>query len=334
MGEALLTLEELRVTFPTYAGLVQAVRGVSFEIKPQETVALVGESGCGKSVTALSIMGLLSRKNSRMEGRILFGGVDLVTLPERLFRGIRGKEIGMIFQDPMTALNPTMKVGNQIIEGLLRHHKISRKAARSRATQILTRVGLADATRRLEQYPHEFSGGMRQRVMIALAIACQPKLIIADEPTTALDVTIQSQVLVLLKELQEEHGCSILLITHDLGVVAKFCDRVMVMYAGQICESGTAEQIFYRAAHPYTRGLLDSIPRVHGEKMPLKAIAGSPPSLIQPMPGCPFAPRCPFAIGICAEERAAFIPQNEEGHKAACWLHDARAARALEEFKK
>lgn len=305
--EKLLTVENLSVSFNTYLGRVQALQNISFSIGYGETVAIVGESGCGKSVTAQAIMGLIpSPPGTVDEGIILFEGSK---------KRIRGKEIGMIFQDPMTSLNPTMRIGKQIMEGMIKHRGLSRAQARQKAIEILTLVEIADPQRRIDQYPHEFSGGMRQRVMIAIALACEPKLIIADEPTTALDVTIQAQILDLMKEIQQKTGTSIILITHDLGIVAGMCDRVLVMYGGEIVERGTVEQIFKNPFHPYTQGLLRSVPRLDLDKeKELIPIYGTPPNLLQPPKGCSFCARCEHAMRICKTTK----PPSKEG--VACWL--------------
>lgn len=304
----LLTVENLSVSFPTYQGVVQAVRDISFSLAHAETVAVVGESGCGKSATAQAIMGLIPQKN--VQGKIVFDGM----------RGIAGKEIGMIFQDPMTSLNPTMHIGQQITEGLIKHRGFSKKKAYEEAIEILKLVGISDPSRRVDQYPHEFSGGMRQRVIIAIALACRPKLLIADEPTTALDVTIQAQILDLMKELQQKMEMSIILITHDLGIVAGMCNRVLVMYGGQIVERGGVEEIYKNPSHPYTQGLLRSIPRLdmpHDQE--LVPIYGTPPNLIHPPSGCPFTARCEKAMRVCPITPPPLVPITPH-HEVACWL--------------
>ncbi|KYD10664.1 ABC transporter ATP-binding protein [Heyndrickxia sporothermodurans] len=318
----LLEVKDLHVSFGTYAGEVQAVRGVSFEVKQGEAIAIVGESGCGKSVTAKSIMKLLSTPPAKYKsGSILFNGQDLIPKNEREMQRIRGNDISMIFQDPMTSLNPTSKVGSQIMEAVLQHNKVSRKEAWTVAKEMLELVGIPQPEKRLDQYPHEFSGGMRQRAMIAMALACRPKLLIADEPTTALDVTIQAQILELMKGLQQKTETSIILITHDLGVVAEMCDRVIVMYAGKVVETGTVEEIFEKPQHPYTKGLLKSVPRLDMNKNePLAPIIGTPPDLLEPPKGCSFYARCESAMRICKD----YSPELEEvakGQTAACWLH-------------
>ncbi|GAB1530041.1 MULTISPECIES: ABC transporter ATP-binding protein [Brevibacillus] len=331
MNQHLLTIDDLRVNFKTYGGEVQAVRGVSFYVDKGETVAIVGESGCGKSVTAQAIMGLIPHPPGKIVGgRVVFEGSEISHLPKKELLGIRGTQIGMVFQDPMTALNPTMKVGTQIVEGFVRSHQVSREEARKRAIEMLSLVGIPDPEKRIDQYPHQFSGGMRQRVVIAIALACQPKLVIADEPTTALDVTIQAQILDLLKRLQEEQELSVVIITHDLGVVAEIAHRMVVMYAGMVVETGTVEDVFANPRHPYTWGLMRSLPRLdEGEKQRLIPIEGSPPDLFHPPVGCPFAARCDFAMEIC-EQQMPVTNEFGRGHQAACWLHDPRAPRIEE----
>ncbi|USG64183.1 ABC transporter ATP-binding protein [Brevibacillus ruminantium] len=328
MEKHLLKIDNLKVNFKTYGGEVQAVRGVSFHVDKGETVAIVGESGCGKSVTAQAIMGLIPNPPGRIvDGKILFEEKEITHLSKKEWRQIRGSKIGMVFQDPMTALNPTMKVGTQIVEGFVRNQQVSREEAEKRAIEMLRLVGIPDPEKRVNQYPHQFSGGMRQRVVIAIALACQPQLVIADEPTTALDVTIQAQILDLLKRLQEEQELSVVIITHDLGVVAEIAHRMVVMYAGIVVETGTVEDVFASPRHPYTWGLMRSLPRIDGEeKQRLVPIDGTPPDLFDPPKGCPFAARCDYAMEICNQQ----MPANtsfEEGHHAACWLHDPRAPR-------
>lgn len=317
----LLEVKDLRVSFETYAGEVQAVRGVSFDLDEGETLAIVGESGCGKSVTSQSLMRLVPTPPGRYKsGEVLFKGNDLLKLKERDMQAIRGAQISMIFQDPMTSLNPTMTIGRQISEGLMKHQNLSKSAAKSRALELLKQVGIPNADARMKQYPHHFSGGMRQRVMIAMALACEPNILIADEPTTALDVTIQAQIIGLMKELQRKTGTSIILITHDLGVVANLAQRLAVMYSGQIVEMGTVDEIFYKPKHPYTWGLLTSVPRLDANRADdLVAIPGTPPDLISPPKGCPFAARCPHAMKVCQEEMPAYT-EVSPGHKVACWL--------------
>ncbi|TRY28069.1 ABC transporter ATP-binding protein [Brevibacillus sp. LEMMJ03] len=319
--ERILEVKDLHVSFHTYAGEVKAVRGVNFHVNKGEAVAIVGESGCGKSVTAQTLMKLIPMPPGEIKkGDIIFNGQSIVKKSNKEMEAIRGKEIGMIFQDPMTSLNPTLTVGNQIMEGLIKHQKMTRAAARARAIELLTMVGIPQPEKRVDQYPHEFSGGMRQRAMIAIALACSPKLLIADEPTTALDVTIQAQILDLMKDLQKKTGTSIILITHDLGVVAEMCDRVIVMYAGKVIETGTVDDIFYNPQHPYTKGLLRSVPRLDLKRdEPLTPIFGTPPDLLRPPVGCGFTARCESAMRVCQE----YDPELKEissTQRAACWL--------------
>ncbi|MBP2019045.1 oligopeptide transport system ATP-binding protein [Symbiobacterium terraclitae] len=314
----LLSIEGLQTKFKTYAGEVHAVRDVNLTVREGECLAIVGESGSGKSVTMLSVMRLLA-KNARIEGKAIFGGVDLLSLPEREMRKIRGRDIAMVFQDPMTGLNPTLTVGLQLREGMMQHLGLTRAEADKRAIELLNLVGVPAPERRLRQYPHEFSGGMRQRVMIAIALACNPRLIIADEPTTALDVTIQAQILDLLKRLKKEFNASIIMITHNLGVVAGMADRVAVMYGGRVAEVGTVNEIFEQPKHPYTWALLRAVPRLDRSRTRLEAIAGSPPNMLQPPPGCPFHPRCAYAMNVCAAEAPQMTDLSRE-HRAACWL--------------
>ena len=322
MTEPLLEVKNLRINFKTYAGLVQAVRGVDFTLSKGETLAIVGESGSGKSVTSNALMRLIPQPAGRYEdGQILFEGKDLLKLSEREMESIRGNEIAMIFQDPMTALNPTMRVGKQIMEVILTHKKgVSKEAAKQRAIELLAEVGIPDPERRFKQYPHEFSGGMRQRVVIAIALAAEPKILIADEPTTALDVTIQAQILELMKKIQEKNGNAIIFITHDLGVVANVADRVAVMYAGQIVEYGSSHDIFYNPKHPYTWGLLGSMPDLDSEDSEeLYTIPGAPPNLINPPLGDAFAPRNPYALAIDYKAEPPFY-EVSPGHYAKTWL--------------
>ncbi|GCD82881.1 ABC transporter ATP-binding protein [Parageobacillus thermoglucosidasius] len=322
----LLEVEHLKVTFPTYGGEVQAVRDVSFSIDQGEVVAIVGESGSGKTVTVQTIMGLIPTKNIKA-GNIRFNGKDIIHLSKKEMRKLKGSEIGMVFQDPMTSLNPTMKIGKQIAEGIRKHQKLSKAEAKQKAIELLRLVGIPNAEERYHQYPHEFSGGMRQRVVIAIALACNPKLLIADEPTTALDVTIQAQILDLMKDLQRKMGMSIILITHDLGVVAEMAQRVIVMYGGTVVETGSVFDIFENPKHPYTWGLLRSIPNLHDkEKKRLVPIDGSPPDLFSPPKGCPFAPRCPYAMEICVEKSPQEFDISNR-HTASCWLNDPRAPK-------
>ncbi|MBV1694359.1 MAG: ABC transporter ATP-binding protein [Hyphomicrobiales bacterium] len=322
MSEPLLTVDDLRTHFFNEDGVTRAVDGVSFAIRPGETLGIVGESGCGKSVTALSILRLLPPRLGRtIGGRVTFDGMNLLALSESEMRRVRGNRIAMIFQEPMTSLNPVLTIGHQIAESVRIHRGASRETARARALEVLELVKIPDAARRLDDYPHQFSGGMRQRVMIAMALACDPKLLIADEPTTALDVTIQAQVLKLMLELKEKTGAAVILITHDLGVVAETCQRVVVMYAGRKVEEASVEQLFERPAHPYTRGLLASIARGRaGNRVArLQEIPGIVPSLREPIRGCAFAPRCRYATARCANEAPALVPvSGHDGHTAAC----------------
>ena len=300
----LLQVKNLAVSFSTYRGKVKAVRDVSFSVDEGKTIGIVGESGCGKSVTSHAIMGLLPRENSKIEhGQITFNDRNITDLSEKEMNILRGNEIAMIFQDPMTSLNPVLTIGTQIQESLFLHKKLTKQQARQRAIELLNLVGIPSAEMRLDDYPHQFSGGMRQRVMIAMTLSCEPKLLIADEPTTALDVTVQAQILDLLKQLQQKTNTAIVLISHDLGVIANLCDDIAVMYAGQIVEYGSAEDIFYNAHHPYTKGLLKSLPRLTDKKgEPLSVIEGQPPDLKQDINFCPFAMRCDKAMRICAAQ--------------------------------
>ncbi|MBE3583015.1 MAG: ABC transporter ATP-binding protein [Limnochordaceae bacterium] len=299
----LLEVRDVSVSFFTYAGQVHAVRGISFDVNAGETLAVVGESGSGKSITALAIMGLIPEPGRLTGGHIYLDGQDITTFSEHQMQHIRGARVGMIFQDPMTSLNPTMTVGRQIAEGIQQHQGVGAKKAFDQAVEMLELVGIPQAAARARQYPYQFSGGQRQRVMIALALACRPALLIADEPTTALDVTIQAQILDLMKQLQERFGMAIILITHDLGVVARLADRVVVMYAGEIVESGSADALFYNPQHPYTRGLLRSVPNLTVNRQArLLSIPGAPPDLFRVPTGCPFAPRCPVALQVCERQ--------------------------------
>ncbi|WP_026486618.1 ABC transporter ATP-binding protein [Caldanaerobius polysaccharolyticus] len=328
MGNKLLEVKDLEVSFFTYAGEVKAVRGVSFSLDQGEAIAIVGESGCGKSVTVHSIMRLIPSPPGKIKkGSIVFNGRELVGCSEKQMQAIRGSEIGMIFQDPMTSLNPTMTIGQQIAETLVKHQNMSRSQALERAVEMLKLVQIPNPHRRIHQYPHEFSGGMRQRAMIAIALACNPKLLIADEPTTALDVTIQAQIIDLMKELQQKMGTSIILITHDLGIVADIAQRVIVMYAGQVVEYGNLDDIFYRARHPYTWGLLQSVPRLDvKENRRLIPIDGTPPDLLAPPKGCAFADRCKYAMRICKEEQPPVYDLGS-GHGCACHLLHPQAPK-------
>jgi oligopeptide/dipeptide ABC transporter ATP-binding protein len=327
----LLEVIDLQTHFATRGGVVRAVDGVSWDVAEGETVALVGESGCGKSVSALSIMQLVSAPAGRIVGgRILFRGRDLLTLDEEAMRRVRGREIAMIFQEPMTSLNPVLTIGRQLTEGLEIHLGLSAAAARRRAVELLAMVGIPDPARRLSQYPHQFSGGMRQRMMIAMALACEPPLILADEPTTALDVTIQAQILELMRDLARRLGVAMLIITHNLGVVARYADRVNVMYAGKIIERGTAREIYANPRHPYTLGLLRSVPRLdEPRRARLDPIEGQPPDLTRLPPGCAFVPRCAFRVERCVREVPPLRPIGAPGHVSACWEAE-RLVRAKE----
>lgn len=318
----LIDIKDLEIGFKTYGGEVQAVRGVSFHLDEGECVGVVGESGCGKSVTAKALLKLIPTPPGRIKnGEVLFRGNDIITYTKKQMRPIRGAEISMIFQDPMTSLNPTMTIERQIGEVIVKHQHANKEQVYARTLEIMKLVGIPNPEKRVKQYPHEFSGGMRQRVMIAIAMACNPKLLIADEPTTALDVTIQAQILDLMKELQKKFNTSIMLITHDLGVVANMAQRVLVFYAGKIVESGSCEEIFNNPGHPYTWGLLKSMPRVDSEsKGMLASIEGAPPDLFKPPVGCSFAPRCDCAMKICTIAEPPMIAVNEN-HEAACWLN-------------
>jgi oligopeptide transport system ATP-binding protein len=322
----ILEVSDLQVSFKSYAGEVQAVRDVNFDLRRGETLAIVGESGSGKSVTAKSIMKLLPESNSEIKGgEAIFEDRNLLELSDKQMQKVRGPKISMVFQDPMTSLDPTMKIGRQIVESLKKHLGLSRKEAKERAVDLLKMVGIPNPEDRVDSYPHQFSGGMRQRVVIAIALSCDPDILIADEPTTALDVTIQAQILDLLRKLQEENGTSIILITHDLGVVANAAHRVAVMYSGRVIETGDVREIFYEPKHPYTWGLITSIPLPTADRsQELIPIPGSPPDPLDPPEACPFAARCPHTMGICTEEMPEFTKFSDE-HRAACWLHHEMA---------
>jgi oligopeptide/dipeptide ABC transporter ATP-binding protein len=330
MSEPLLQVDNLHVDFQTYGGVVQAVRGVSFDVQGGQTLAIVGESGCGKSVTVQSLMGLIPMPPGRIhQGNATLRGKDI--LASKFIDGddIRGREISMIFQDPMTSLNPTMNIGSQIAETLEVHRGYSKTQAFNRAIQLLDMSKIPEAAKRAKQYPFEFSGGMLQRAMIAMAIACEPAILIADEPTTALDVTIQAQILDLLGDLQKETGMAIILITHDLGVVARMADDVLVMYAGEVVEKGSVDDIFYRSGHPYTQGLRLAMPSnrqvsTDEDEQTLLAIDGSPPDLFNPPKGCAYHPRCPYVMRVCAE-RTPPVEALGTGHHTQCWLHHEQA---------
>lgn len=321
MSERILDIQDLRVSFDTYAGEVQAVRGVSFHVDQGEVLAIVGESGCGKSVTAQTIMKLNPMPPARIvSGSIRLGEHDIVAAGEKEMQAIRGKEVSMIFQDPMTCMNPTTQVGKQIVEAIKLHQKLSPKEAKEEAIRCLKQVRIPNPEERAKQYPHQFSGGMRQRAMIAMALSCNPKLLIADEPTTALDVTIQAQIIELLADIKNEIHTAIILITHDLGVVAGSADRVAVMYAGKIVETGSTRDIFYHSAHPYTQALIGSLPSVDVTKQQrLVSIPGTPPDLLAPPKGCGFAARCKYCMRVCQEEYPPEFTVGE-GHTANCWL--------------
>ena len=329
----ILEIKDLKTSFKTHIGDVQSVRGISFHLEKGEALGIVGESGCGKSVTMMSIMRLLGENAEINAEMIEFDGVDITNPAEKAMQSIRGNEMAMIFQDPMTSLNPLFTVGDQLTEHLIKHKKISRKEANAKAIEMLELVGIPSPETRLKQYPHEFSGGMRQRVMIAMSLICEPKLIIADEPTTALDVTIQAQILDLMKDLKSKLDTSIILITHDLGVVADLCTRINVMYGGLIMEQGTTEDIFYRGKHPYTWGLLRSVPNPKSElKEKLIPIDGQPPDLLKPPVGCPFTARCEYAMKICKEKQPPLF-EIAEGHKTSCWLCHENAPKVESPIK-
>ena len=330
MSEKLLEIKDERLSFFTPAGEVKALNGVSFSMEEGEVLGIVGESGSGKSVTAYSIMGLTAYPGKLVGGTIRFNGHEIEKMTEKDFRKIRGNEVSIIFQDPMTSLNPVYTIGNQIVEVILLHTNKTKKEAYDRAKELLELVGINEPTKRLKQYPHELSGGMRQRVMIAVALACEPKLLIADEPTTALDVTIQAQILELMQELRKKLGMSIIMITHDLGVVASMCEKIAVMYAGHIVEYGTADEIFYNPSHEYTKGLIKSIPKLNAEKIErLVPIEGQPVDLLNPPAGCPFAPRCSECMKICLNKMP---PKTElsDTHYSYCWLLQKEALKGEE----
>jgi peptide/nickel transport system ATP-binding protein/oligopeptide transport system ATP-binding protein len=331
----LLSVRDLRVGFVTEGGLLQAVDGVSFDLRPGEVLAIVGESGSGKSVTAQTMIGLTRSKNSQIEGSVRLDGEELLEADDATMRRLRGEKIGMVFQDPMTSFNPVYRIGKQIVEAIRAHQgDVDKAAARQRVVELFESVGIPDAERRIDSYPHEFSGGMRQRAMIAMALALEPEVLIADEPTTALDVTIQAQILRLLEDLNRERGLATILITHDLGVVAEVADRVLVMYAGKVVEEGTLDEIFYDPQHPYTWGLMGSLTRIDRPRPHrLPQIAGSPPSLLDLPQGCPFRPRCPHEFSKCPELPGleARLPEAP-GHRDRCWLtpEQKRAKRQVE----
>ena len=319
-NEPLLKVTDLHTSFFTPAGEVKAVNGVSFNLDRGKVLGIVGESGSGKSVTAYSIMQILASTGKIVSGSILLDGQELVNADESVMKSVRGNKVSIIFQDPMTSLNPTYTIGHQLVEAILLHTNRTKKEAWDRAVEMLRLVNVNEPEKRMKQYPFEFSGGMRQRVMIAMALACEPDILIADEPTTALDVTIQAQILDLMRSLQEELGMAIIMITHDLGVVAQMCDEVIVMYAGSICEQGTAEEIFYNPRHEYTKGLMRSIPTADTAGTKLQPITGTPIDLLNMPSGCPFAPRCDNAMKICLKERCPRMQINEF-HQSACWMN-------------
>ena len=317
---ALLEVNDLHTSFYTPAGEVKAVNGVSFQLERGKVLGIVGESGSGKSVTAYSILQILEKTGKIVSGSVKFDGQELVGIGEEGMKHIRGNRISIIFQDPMTSLNPTYTIGHQLMEAILLHTGRNQQQAWERAVEMLRLANVNEPEKRMKQYPYEFSGGMRQRVMIAMALACEPDILIADEPTTALDVTIQAQILELMQSLQKELGMAIIMITHDLGVVAQMCDEVIVMYAGSICEQGTADEIFYNPRHEYTKGLLCSIPALESDGGRLQPITGTPIDLLNMPAGCPFAPRCAGAMKICLRERAERMQINDD-HQAACWVN-------------
>ena len=322
---SLLEVHDLKVHFETDDGVVKAVDGASFAVERGQTLGIVGESGCGKSVANMTILGLTRSPDTMISGRILLDGRDLNEMSTDDLRGVRGNEIAMIFQDPLTSLHPFYRVGKQLVEAIQAHQDVSKEAARRRAMELLGLVGIPDAERRIDDYPHEFSGGMRQRAMIAMALVNDPKVLIADEPTTALDVTIQAQILALIERLQEQLGMAVILITHDLGVIAEIADSINVMYAGHIVETGTLDQIFYDPQHPYTWGLLGSIARPDRERVyRLSQIKGQPPSLLAPPQGCHFRPRCPHAFDRCTEVPELEVRGGGPGHLDRCWLSAER----------
>jgi oligopeptide/dipeptide ABC transporter ATP-binding protein len=321
MAERLLEVSGLQVRFATQDGVVRAVDGVDFELDRGQVLGIVGESGSGKSVTALTMLGLTRAPNTSFEGTVNYKGQNLLELSERRLRDVRGNEIAMIFQDPMTSLNPVYRVGDQIAEAILTHQDVGKRAAKQRAVELVRQVGIPNPSQRVDDYPHQFSGGMRQRAMIAMALACNPDVLIADEPTTALDVTIQAQIIELIDNLKDDFNSAVILITHDLGVVADVADEILVMYAGRVVERGAKRAIFYDPQHPYSWGLLGSIPRLDRPKgTKLASIRGAPPSLINLPQGCKFRPRCPHAFEKCTEEPALLNRVEEAGHLDRCWL--------------
>jgi peptide/nickel transport system ATP-binding protein len=325
---ALLDVKDLRTSFRTEDGIVKAVDGVSFSVEKGQTLGIVGESGCGKSVTCLTIMGLNPKKNTITSGEALWKGQDLLTMKSSALRQIRGSEISMIFQDPMTSLNPVHTIGRQLEEAILLHRDVTKKSARARSLELLKAVGIPRAEQRIDDYPHQFSGGMRQRVMIAMALINDPDLLIADEPTTALDVTTQAQILALMKRLQEDFGSAIIMITHDLGVIAEIADDVEVMYAAKVVEQAEVHDLFHRPQHPYTWGLMGSLPRLETDVERLTQIPGQPPSLLRPPSGCRFHPRCPYVMEVCKTTEPELVPtQREADHLQRCHLDEETKER-------
>jgi peptide/nickel transport system ATP-binding protein len=321
MAERLLDVNDLKVRFATEDGIVQAVDGVSFNLDRGKVLGIVGESGSGKSVTAMSLMGLTRGVNARFEGEVLYKGTDLLHVSDREMQNFRGNELGMIFQDPMTSLNPVYRIGEQIVEAIQAHESVGKRAARARTVELLRQVGIPNPETRVDDFPHQFSGGMRQRAMIAMALSCNPSILIADEPTTALDVTIQAQIVELVGRLKDDFDSAVIFITHDLGVIAEIADEIIVMYAGRVVEQGSKRDLFYDPQMPYTWGLLGSIPRLDRPRVErLHTIEGSPPSLINPPEGCKFRPRCPHAFEKCTREPSLENHVEERGHLDRCWL--------------
>ena len=331
MSEKILEIKDERLSFFTPAGEVKALNGVSFSMNQGDVLGIVGESGSGKSVTAYSIMGLTAYPGRLVGGTVWFNGHQIDKMTEKEFRKIRGNEVSIIFQDPMTSLNPVYTIGNQIVEVIRLHTQKSKQEAWARAKELLELVGINEPEKRLKQYPHELSGGMRQRVMIAIALACQPRLLIADEPTTALDVTIQADIIDLLKDIQKEFGMAVIMITHDLGIVANIAKKIIVMYAGKVVETGSSQDIFYRPRHPYTKALLRAVPRLDTEEeQSLESIEGTPPNMIDPPAGCAFSTRCAQCMRICQKSEPPMF-EFEDGHTAQCWLYHPMAAQGNEE---
>lgn len=332
-NEHLLSVKDLAVSFQTYAGEVQAVRGVTWHLDKKETIAIVGESGCGKTVSIQTAMGLLQKPAGKIkQGSIVFKGEEMVNNTAKKWRSIQGNEMTMIFQDPMTYLNPTMRVGDQIAEAYLKHHKVSKKEAMAEVLNMMRLVSLPNPEENMKRYPHQLSGGMRQRIMVAMALICKPRVLFADEPTTALDVTIQAQIIEMMNSLKDKVDTSIVLITHDLGVVANMAQRIYVMYAGKIVEHGDVNTLFRNPKHPYTWGLLASVPRLDSKnKDRLQSIPGTPPDLLAPPVGCPFAARCKYAMNICKRALPPVTDFEEPEHYCSCWLYDPRCTAKKEE---